>query len=118
MPSKDPNEHISTFLEICDTVKMNGTTGDAIQLRLFQFSLKDKARAWLKSLPQGTLTTWDMVARKFLEKYFPLAKSTKMRNDITTFTQSERESFYEAWERYKDLLARCPHHGIPLWMQI
>ena len=45
LPSEDPNEHISTFLEICDMVKMNGATNDVIQLRLFQFSLKDKARA-------------------------------------------------------------------------
>ena len=59
-----------------------------------------------------------MVARKFLEKYFPPAKSTKMRNDITSFTQVEGESFYESWERYKELLAKCPHHGIPLWMQM
>ena len=57
LPTEDPNEHISTFLEIYDMVKMNGATDDAIRLRLFQFSLKDKARAWLKSLPQGTLTT-------------------------------------------------------------
>ena len=97
---------------------INGAMDNAIRLRLFQFSLRDKARAWLKSLPQGTLTTWDMVAKKFLEKYFPPAKSAKMRNDITSFTQADGESFYESWERYKELLAKCPHHGIPLWMQI
>ena len=86
LPGEDPNEHLSNILEICDTIKINGTTNDAIRLRLFHFSLRDKARVWLKSRPQGTLTTWDMVAKKFLEKYFPPTKSAKMRNDITSFT--------------------------------
>ena len=45
LPSEDPNEHLSKFLEICDTIKINGVTDDAIRLRLFQFSLRDKARA-------------------------------------------------------------------------
>ncbi|XP_073138025.1 uncharacterized protein [Henckelia pumila] len=37
----------------------------------------------------------------------------KLRADITTFAQGEQETLYEAWERYKDLLRRCPHHQIP-----
>ena len=42
--SKDPNAHISTFLGLCDTIKMNGVSHDVIKLRLFPFSLKDKAK--------------------------------------------------------------------------
>ena len=25
---------------------------------------------------------------------------------------------HEAWERYKELLRKCPHLGLPRWMQI
>ncbi|XP_031283214.1 uncharacterized protein LOC116141879 [Pistacia vera] len=28
------------------------------------------------------------------------------------------ESLYEAWERFKDLLQRCPHHGLPIRLQL
>ncbi|KAK5824849.1 hypothetical protein PVK06_019634 [Gossypium arboreum] len=28
------------------------------------------------------------------------------------------ETLYDAWERYKDLLRRCPHHGLLLWLQV
>ncbi|KAK5825748.1 hypothetical protein PVK06_020612 [Gossypium arboreum] len=28
------------------------------------------------------------------------------------------QTLYDAWERYKDLLRRCPHHGLPLWLQV
>ena len=34
------------------------------------------------------------------------------------FIQFEGESFYEAWERYKDLLRRCPHHDLLGWLQV
>ena len=46
LSQEDPNVHITTFLEICDTFKHNGVTDDAIRLRLFPFSLRDKAKVW------------------------------------------------------------------------
>ena len=118
LANDDPNLHIENFLEICDTFKHNGVIDDAIRLRLFPFSLNNKAKAWLISLPPGTITTWDGLVNAFLTKYFPPAKSIKMRNDITNFLQQDQESLYEAWERFKDLLRKCPHHDLPMWMQV
>ncbi|XP_020262408.1 uncharacterized protein LOC109838369 [Asparagus officinalis] len=114
--TEDPNLHLSIFLEYCDTLKLNGVTNDAIRLRLFPFSLRDKARAWLHSLPAGSITTWDQLSRAFLAKYFPPSKTAQMRNQITSFVQKEGESLYEAWERYKELLRMCPHHGLEKWL--
>ena len=42
---EDPNLHLSAFLEVCDTLKLNRISTDAVRLRLFSFSLRDKARA-------------------------------------------------------------------------
>ena len=86
------------FLEICDTFKHNGASDDAIRLRLFPFSLRDKAMGWLNALPTRSITTWDDLAQKFLAKFFPPAKTAKLRNDITSFLQFDNESLYEAWE--------------------
>ncbi|GKE12359.1 reverse transcriptase domain-containing protein [Tanacetum coccineum] len=36
---------------------------------------------------------------------------TNLRNEISNFQQRFDESFHEAWDRYKDLLHACPHHG-------
>ncbi|XP_073136930.1 uncharacterized protein [Henckelia pumila] len=55
----DPHLHLCTFLEMTDTVKMNGVSEDIICLHLFPFSLRDKARSWLQSLPLGSITTWE-----------------------------------------------------------
>ena len=42
----------------------------------------------------------------------------KLRIDINNFCQLDGESFYEAWERYKDLLRKCLNHNQPKWMQV
>ncbi|XP_021751942.1 uncharacterized protein LOC110717527 [Chenopodium quinoa] len=38
----------NNFLEKCDTMKLNGVTDDTIRLHLFPFSLRDRAREWLR----------------------------------------------------------------------
>ena len=85
LSSENPNLHIASFLEICDMFRVNDVTDDAIRLRLFPFSLKDRAREWLNSLPVGFISDWATLAQKFLVKYFPSTKTIKLHNDITNF---------------------------------
>ena len=56
LPNEDPNLHIAYFLDICDMFKVNGILDGAIRLRLFPFSLKDRAREWLNSLPTRSIS--------------------------------------------------------------
>ncbi|GJR66157.1 reverse transcriptase domain-containing protein [Tanacetum coccineum] len=37
--------------------------------------------------------------------------TTNLKNDIMNFQQKFDETFSEAWDRFKDLLRKCPHHG-------
>nr|GEU76020.1 hypothetical protein [Tanacetum cinerariifolium] len=37
--------------------------------------------------------------------------TTNLRNEISNFQQRFDELFHEAWDRYKDFLRACPHHG-------
>ncbi|GKA66559.1 reverse transcriptase domain-containing protein [Tanacetum coccineum] len=52
----------------------------------------------------------DLVS-KFINKFVPPSKTTNLRNEITRFQQRFDETFYEAWDRFNDLLPACPHHG-------
>ena len=49
----------------------------------------------------------------FLRKYYLVGKTSAVRRAIREFSQGPGEVFYEAWERLRDLLSQCPHHGIP-----
>jgi len=102
-PSEDPNMHLHDVLAKCDTIKLNGVSTDAIRLRLFPFSLKDKTNDWLQNEAPNSFSTWEILSKAFLSKYFPSGKTAKLRVDITFFAQRDGESLYEAWERLKDL---------------
>ena len=116
LPTENPHQHLNTFLELMDTVKIHEVSDDALYLRAFSFSLRDRAKAWFKALPQGTITTWDELAKAFLTKYFPPKKTAEMRNQISSFQMKDGESLYEGWERFKELLLLCPHHGQDKWV--
>ena len=103
---------------MCDIVKYNRVRDDVIRLRLFPFSLKDKAKHWLILELSDSITSWDDLLNKFLARFFPPAKAVKLRIDISSFYQYEGESFYEAWERFKDLLRKFPDHSFIKWMQV
>nr|GEX21792.1 reverse transcriptase domain-containing protein [Tanacetum cinerariifolium] len=52
----------------------------------------------------------DLVS-KFINEFFPPSRTTNLHNEISNFQQRFDESFHKGWDRYKDLLCACPHHG-------
>ncbi|XP_010687403.1 uncharacterized protein LOC104901511 [Beta vulgaris subsp. vulgaris] len=118
LPSECPVNHIASFLEKCDMIKINNVNEEAIQLRLFPFSLRDRAKEWLRDEGVGAFDTWDKLVKAFLVKYLGQEKSVKLQHEIATFHQPDDESLYEAWRRFLRLQRQCPHHGIPDWMLI
>ena len=43
---------------------------DIVKLKLFPFSLRDKAKTWFSSLPRNRIGTWDKCKDAFIAKYF------------------------------------------------
>src|SRR5262249_25771975 len=116
--NEDVNTHLQQFLEICDTFKINEAFYDAIKLRLFPFSLRGSTKNWVNGWPSNSIPTWHHMDQCFMRKYFPSYRTAKLRADIASFHQQESETLYEAFERWKELLSRCPHHGLPGWTQV
>ena len=56
--------------------------------------------------------------QKFLTKIFPPSKIAQLVQEINTLRQFEGENLAKAWERFHELLRRCPHHRLTKWMQV
>ncbi|XP_070017660.1 uncharacterized protein [Nicotiana sylvestris] len=90
--NEDPNNHMMDFEEIMNTFQYNGVSQDAVYLRVFPFTLKDDAKHWIRSLPHGSIRTWEEMTRIFLAKYFSSAKTGKFRREIYNFYQNKTET--------------------------
>ncbi|GJX40099.1 reverse transcriptase domain-containing protein [Tanacetum coccineum] len=99
-------------------LKYKNVPHEAIKLMLFSFSLEGAARIWLEKEPPRSIHTWKDLVSKFVNYLFPPSKTTNLKNDITNFQQRFDETFSEAWDRFKDLLRKWPHHGFSELHQI
>nr|GEX25753.1 reverse transcriptase domain-containing protein [Tanacetum cinerariifolium] len=99
-------------------MKQNGVFDDALRLSLFPYSLTHHATAWYDHLKGNSIQYFDDMMRKFLSEYFSPSMVTKLRNEIMNFRQDLNESLFEAWERYKLSIDRCPNHNMLLVTQI
>ena len=73
---------------------------------------------WLMSQPPDSITSWNDLVQKILTKFFPPSKIAQLVQEINTFRQPEGENLAEVWERFHELLRRCPHHRLTRWMQV
>nr|GEV69984.1 reverse transcriptase domain-containing protein [Tanacetum cinerariifolium] len=94
-------EHFKDFLRQCP---YHGFS-ELHQLDTFYNALNPNNQDALDSVAGGNFL--DKIPREF----FPPSKTTYLRNEIINFLQKPNKTFNEAWERFKDLLRQCPHHG-------
>ncbi|GJV88312.1 hypothetical protein Tco_1532250 [Tanacetum coccineum] len=88
---EDAHEHVRSVLEIADLFHFLSVTLDVVMLRVFPNTLKGPALRWINRLSAGR---------------------EEGKNKIRNFKQEVDESLCRAWERYSDLLYRCPQHDL------
>ncbi|KAK8583410.1 hypothetical protein V6N13_022116 [Hibiscus sabdariffa] len=84
-PAENARQHLKSFLEICNSFKINGVSNVVLKLKLFPYSLRDKAKAWLNNLPPDSLQSWTELCRSFRAKFSYTNMTDHLRNQITSF---------------------------------
>nr|GEV22367.1 reverse transcriptase domain-containing protein [Tanacetum cinerariifolium] len=96
------NDMIQQVQNSCQFLGLPGD--DAISI-LTNYCMSPKAS-------KNSINTFELMAKMFLEKYFLPSMVTKLKNEITNYRQRPDESLFEAWERYKLSIDRCPNHNM------
>ncbi|GKB38698.1 reverse transcriptase domain-containing protein [Tanacetum coccineum] len=52
----------------------------------------------------------DQLMLRFLNKYCPPGRTAKKMKEINNFQQEPDETLFQAWERFKELLMKCPRY--------
>jgi len=63
---ESPYLHLREFEEVCNTYNDLNSSMNTIRLKVFPFSLKDKAKTWLQNLRSGSIRAWDEMQQQFL----------------------------------------------------
>ncbi|GKB70275.1 retrovirus-related pol polyprotein from transposon TNT 1-94 [Tanacetum coccineum] len=92
---EDANEHIEKVLEIVDLFHILKITQDQIMLRAFPVSLTGATSRWLRNQPSGSITTWEVLKTKFLNKYCSPARTAKKIKEINNFRKEPEKAFFK-----------------------
>ncbi|RVW20136.1 RNA-directed DNA polymerase-like [Vitis vinifera] len=92
MESENPYAHIKEFEEVCNTFREGGASIDLMRLKLFPFTLKDKAKIWLNSLRPRSIRNWVDLQAEFLKKFFPTHRTNGLKRQISNFSEKKMRS--------------------------
>ncbi|GJZ29847.1 putative reverse transcriptase domain-containing protein [Tanacetum coccineum] len=53
-------------------------------------------KRWFDRIPAGTINTWDLLEKAFIQRYSPPPKVTKQLEEIHNFKQEGDETLYQA----------------------
>jgi hypothetical protein len=110
--NENPFDHLREFRNICETFGPRGLSQEFVFLKLFRWSLKGKAFAWLQSLSHHCITSWKDYVIRFTQKFVSFNKTLQFQRDLANFVQSAGETLAQAWNRFYALLRAIPNCGL------
>ncbi|GJR19539.1 hypothetical protein Tco_0968066 [Tanacetum coccineum] len=69
---------------------------DAVMLCVFPITLTGAAKRWVDRLPPGTVDSWDLLKKAFIQRYCPSSKCAKQLEEIRNFKQEGDKTLYQA----------------------
>nr|GFD22528.1 hypothetical protein [Tanacetum cinerariifolium] len=92
-----PFKHIYNFLKVVGPLKIKGLSQNRFRLSVFPISLAGAASEWLKKDYISSVTTWEDLVEKFVQKFYQLSDNNEEMeadkdddpNDIATIFKIE-----------------------------
>ena len=87
-----------------------------MNLKLFSFSLRDRAKIWFSSLSRNSIDSSDKRKDAFIAKYFSPVKIISHRTQIMNFKQLEHQHVAQSWESnaaFLNLVTKDQFSGLP-----
>ena len=69
MKNESPYLHVKEFEKMVGTMVDGPQREEIARLKLFPFSLKDRAKIWLNSLRAHSITSWTVMQEEFFKNY-------------------------------------------------
>ncbi|GJX19792.1 hypothetical protein Tco_0222469 [Tanacetum coccineum] len=101
-------EHIKKVLEVASLFNTN----DSALLRAFPLTLVGVAKRLFDRTSPEHAKNWDELKQGFIQRFCPPAMILEQLGEIHNFKQEDEESLFRTWERYNDLLFKCPFHDL------
>nr|GEV70545.1 reverse transcriptase domain-containing protein [Tanacetum cinerariifolium] len=108
----------TNLLQLVQANKFHGFERDNPHTHISNFKRMTTTLKYRDKEPPNSILNLDDLVNKFVNQFFPPSKTTHLKNEIYRFTQRLKETFGEAWDRFKEMLRACPHHGFSELTQI
>lgn len=92
-----PQEYICQYRSSMGLV----TTDEAVLCKAFPRTLSDLALTWFTSLKLGSIDSWLLLEKSFLDKFSTACAIPKTRGDLANMKQRDDETLLEYLERFK-----------------
>ena len=69
-PNEDAASHLTHLWNYAICKRKKDVDNDIVKLKLFPFSLRDRAKIWFSSLPRNSIDSWDKCKDAFITNYF------------------------------------------------
>ncbi|GKB79786.1 protein kinase-like domain, concanavalin A-like lectin/glucanase domain protein [Tanacetum coccineum] len=81
----DAHEHVERVLDIVRLFNIPGVSHNAVMLSVFPITLTGVAKRWVDRLPSGTVDSWDLLKKAFIQRYYPPSNTAKQLEKIRNF---------------------------------
>ncbi|XP_016195694.1 uncharacterized protein LOC107636715 [Arachis ipaensis] len=96
--TKEPQEHLTAF-----EARMNlEGAADVVRCRAFPIILAGYAIKWFNGLPNGSIASFDVVSRKFMDQFTARITKAKHLINLLGITQRQDESMRKYLDRFND----------------